>query len=346
MRRFLPVLFLLIIAPVIAELLYGTVSITQASALLFVLPIYGAGALLIRELVRRSGRGWSSILLLGVAYGTVEEGLVLQSFFNPTLYGAAHWGARIFGINGVYVELQLVLHAVWSVAIPILLTELIFPSIRRGTPYLGRFGLFVTALFYVIGVLVLMFSTHVMLAPGYWAPPVLLATAGLAVLVLVVIALSMLPKTSVSSENQIAAPQPWIPFLVSGIGSFGYLALLIVLWRVEPAFAQWPLVLVPMLCALFLAITVARLVRHWSQASNWGDRHLLALASGALLAHTLVGFLDIQNTTTRLGLVVLGLIMMILLSLLALHIRHKGRSAALARSKDDESGRSDSRRPL
>ena len=86
MRRFLPVLVLVVIAPVVAELLYGTVAITQIVAVLFVLPIYGAGALLIREVVRRSGRGWGSILLLGGAYGIFEEGLVLQSFFNSTLY--------------------------------------------------------------------------------------------------------------------------------------------------------------------------------------------------------------------------------------------------------------------
>ena len=80
--------------------------------------IYGPGVLLIRELVRRSGRGWASILLLGAAYGFIEEGLSLQSLFNPKLYNAADWGARIFGINGVYTETVIVIHAVWSAAIP------------------------------------------------------------------------------------------------------------------------------------------------------------------------------------------------------------------------------------
>src|SRR4051812_14548163 len=109
MSRFLPVIVLVLLAPVVAELLYGTISVTQATALLFVLPIYGAGALLIREVVRRSERGWGSILLLGAAYGVIEEGLVLQSFFNPTLYRASEWGARLFGVNWVYVEAMLVL---------------------------------------------------------------------------------------------------------------------------------------------------------------------------------------------------------------------------------------------
>ena len=71
MRRFLPVIVLVLLSPVVAELLVGSTPISQIIALLFVLPIYDAGALLIRELVRRSGRGWGSILLLVVAYGIV-----------------------------------------------------------------------------------------------------------------------------------------------------------------------------------------------------------------------------------------------------------------------------------
>jgi hypothetical protein len=101
MRRFLPMIVLVVMAPVIAELLYGTVSINQTIALLFVLPIYGAGALLIRELVRRNGRGWASILFLGGAYGIIEEGIALQSFFNNTLYNASSIIPSTTLLNGV-----------------------------------------------------------------------------------------------------------------------------------------------------------------------------------------------------------------------------------------------------
>lgn len=96
MRRFLPVIVLVLITPLIAELLWGSTPIAYAARLLAILPMYGAGALLIRELVRRSKRGWTSILLLGAAYAIVEEGLALQSFFNPRsmrhLPGGTHPG--------------------------------------------------------------------------------------------------------------------------------------------------------------------------------------------------------------------------------------------------------------
>jgi hypothetical protein len=108
MRQRLPALVLVFMAPLVAELLAGTTPLGQPLVLAFLLPIYlplyGAGALLMRELVRRSGRGWASMLLLGAAYGFIEEGFASQSLFNPTLYHAADWGARILGINGVFTE--------------------------------------------------------------------------------------------------------------------------------------------------------------------------------------------------------------------------------------------------
>ena len=100
------------------------------------------GALLIRDVLRRSGRGWIGILLLGAAYGFIEEGIALQSLFNPDLYNASAWG-RLGPINAVYTEAVIPIHAIWSAAVPILLTDLFFPE-RRSLPYLGRGGLIVT----------------------------------------------------------------------------------------------------------------------------------------------------------------------------------------------------------
>ncbi len=95
MGRILPSIVLVSIAFIVAELLLGSASITQPILWPFLLLIYGPGALLIRESVRRSKRGCESVVLLGAAYGFVEEGLALESLYNPTLYGAADWGARI-----------------------------------------------------------------------------------------------------------------------------------------------------------------------------------------------------------------------------------------------------------
>jgi probable HAF family extracellular repeat protein len=51
--------------------------------LLVLTALYGSGSILIRELSLRWRKGWPSILALGAAYGIVEEGLMVKSFFDP-----------------------------------------------------------------------------------------------------------------------------------------------------------------------------------------------------------------------------------------------------------------------
>src|SRR5215208_3347377 len=112
----------------VAEVLFGATPVSNLGALLPDVAVYGCGALLIREVVRRRGLGWSSILLLGVAFGIVEEGLALESLFNPGLFNAGDLGGRALGINWVWAQWTLGYHAVWSISIPIVLTELVFPD--------------------------------------------------------------------------------------------------------------------------------------------------------------------------------------------------------------------------
>ena len=50
-------------------------------------PLYGGGALLVRETALRLGAGWPGIFLLGLAYGIVEEAYVDMSLFNPNFLG-------------------------------------------------------------------------------------------------------------------------------------------------------------------------------------------------------------------------------------------------------------------
>jgi hypothetical protein len=66
-----PALLLLLLAPAVAEVLFGATPVSNLGAPLPDIAVYGCGALLIREVVRR-GLGWTSILALGVAFGIVE----------------------------------------------------------------------------------------------------------------------------------------------------------------------------------------------------------------------------------------------------------------------------------
>lgn len=51
---------------------------------IFLGSLYGSGVLLVRDYARRWNKGWRSILLLGAAYGIIEEGIPVRSFFSPT----------------------------------------------------------------------------------------------------------------------------------------------------------------------------------------------------------------------------------------------------------------------
>ena len=62
MKRAAPVLALLLLAPWVGEFLLGNISVRQLPALLILALLYGCGALLIREVTRRTSRGWPTIL--------------------------------------------------------------------------------------------------------------------------------------------------------------------------------------------------------------------------------------------------------------------------------------------
>ncbi|WP_445183798.1 hypothetical protein ACTXG6_36055 [Pseudonocardia sp. Cha107L01] len=108
-------------------------------------PAYAGAALLIRETVRRRGPGWGSVLLFGTAYGLAEEGLALQSLTSTGMYPVADWAPRVAGINTAYTVMVLPYHAVLSIALPILMVDLLFPR-HRGSPYLRTRGLICSAL--------------------------------------------------------------------------------------------------------------------------------------------------------------------------------------------------------
>src|SRR5437588_4144985 len=81
--RIAPAILLFFLAPLVAEFVLGDLTFAQIGALFALAPLYGGGAILIREITRRSGRGWPTFLLLGLAYAFLEEALLTQSLFNP-----------------------------------------------------------------------------------------------------------------------------------------------------------------------------------------------------------------------------------------------------------------------
>ncbi len=296
-------LLLAVLAPASAELTLGTVSWRMAWLMLLYVPIYGAGAVFIREVVRRTGRGWPSLLLMGLVYGLVEEGLALQSLTSPHLYGAAGWAPRILGVNTAYAELNLVYHAVFSIAVPVVLVELRFPA----RPYLGRTGLIVSGSIALLGAALIRISVPPAEDPGYALP--VIAVVGLIglIIALTVVALR-LPRFAVPAAPP---PRPLFVGLFAGAAVLAYLGLI---WPFGGGRGSWAFL--PMGLAALVGAGAAVVLARWSAA--WTPRHRLAAVTGALLAHTAFGLATAATSTVdRIVLAGLGVLEYLLCNHLA-----------------------------
>jgi hypothetical protein len=97
---------------------------------------YGSAAVVIRDLARRTGRGWPTMLLLALAFGVVEEGLLTQSLFNPDYLGLHKLSfgyLPALGIGLPWTIFVLTLHVVWSIATPIAVPSRSSRSGSRGS---------------------------------------------------------------------------------------------------------------------------------------------------------------------------------------------------------------------
>jgi len=278
-RRTAPAWVLVLLAPYIGEFLFGNTTLSMAFSYLIDAAMYGAGAVLVREVARRTGRGWPTMLALSLGYGLVEEGLGDMSLFNPDFAGQHLLRAgNLFGIGWPWWLFVLTLHVVWSMGASIALAEALFA--RRGTaPWLGRVGLTVTAVVFAasIGIMQAVFRTGFANFPGYRL------SAGQAALTLALVAASVAVAFAFRRVGHPTGtgrvPAPWLVVLLAAVaGGIFQIAV-----HILPG--GWP---VPVFLALYAAGIVA-LVR-WSRRTGWSARHRFSPAAGALLVYCVVGF--------------------------------------------------------
>ncbi len=98
--------------------------LTSPVSLLFISAFYGSVALLVREFWRRTGAGWAAVLLLGMAGGAINEGVIAGTWYRVQYPGYALVG----GIDPAVAAGLTVFHALVSAVLPILLVELAFPA--------------------------------------------------------------------------------------------------------------------------------------------------------------------------------------------------------------------------
>jgi len=279
-RGIWPALGLVFVAPLVAEFLLGNLPIKLLPALIVLAPMYGGGALLIREAVRRTGRGWPSILLLGMAYGIFEEAYTTQSLFNPN-YLKLNLGLLTpayipsLGIGAWWTLWMLMVHGIWSISTPIALVEASVPD-RARTSWLGRVGLVVVAIVFLIG-------ACANAAIGYKQDQFLASMgqfAGAAVAIVLLVALAFVIPHRHGHFGGAMAPSAWVVGATALV--FGSSALFV------PMGWGWGAV------AVLLALDAAMLalVVTWSRRSGWGLTDQLALGAGAALAYGWHAFLQ------------------------------------------------------
>lgn len=290
MKRIAPAIGLFFLAPFVAEYLLGDFPLTKLGYLVIMAPMYGGGALLIREVVRRSSKGWPTILMLAFAYAALEEAFTTQTLFNPNylqlnLHLLDHAYIPALGIGAWWTVFVLTLHTVWSISTSIALIEACVPD-RATTPWLHWPGLTVdTVLFVLAAVASTRFEIH---HDHFLATRAQFSISAL-VVVLAVIAAFLLPAREAGTGTG-QAPDPFAVGVLALIAASFFLL-------VPPALG-WAAVAIYLVLDLIVIVSVTAL----SQRAGWGGRHRLALAAGAALAYGWHAFLTtpVGGGTNRL----------------------------------------------
>ena len=315
-----PWLALLLLAPAVGELLSGSsppAEFFQPFGFTIMTVLYGCGALICRELKVRWRKGVGSLLLLGCAYAILEEGLMVASFFNPDWMdlGALKGFGRALEVNWVWAVELTIYHAFFSVTVPVLLVELIYPD-RKAQPWLSGRGLKVAAGALALDVVggLLLFGRML----GYYPPvPQYLFFAGIAYLF--VQAAAKLPSnwlrrgTRPMRRPLYYAALSLATVLVSGL-------VIGVPPNVSRAFYAPALVIV---VEVLLILVVVNHLRgfNWREARR---SHLLGLVLGAVLffvAITPIHELDATRVDDTSGMMLVGAGFLALLAYLWLRVR-------------------------
>lgn len=272
--RWVPVLALMLLAPWFAEFSWGGYPVQYLPvAVLFVGPMYGGAALLIRELVVRTGRGWPTTLLLAAAFGLAQCAIVDQSLFNPG-YGRFDFQhpAHIGGIDiSIYWLVAFVSgHVVASIAAPLVVVQTW--SRRPTEPWLSARGLWVVGALYVLATVVNHVGVKDEDGDGFQARPLQVLVAAAAVLLLIAAALLWRRRTS----HDRRVPTPWL------LAALGFLAYLLYL----PGESTVALVV-----GLVVIVAVIVAVGTWSRSARWSATHTFALVMGSTLVGMVMPFL-------------------------------------------------------
>jgi hypothetical protein len=286
-----PAIALLLLSPIMVNLLFGSIRITNPFALLPATLGWGCGTLIIRELARRHGLGWPAIMLLGLSLAVLEECVILQTSFAPLIgVDPNHVFGRAFGVNWPYFLWALGHEVVLAVGVPILLVELFYPE-RRHQSWLGNKGLVFCSVVFVLGAVLTWYGWTQIFMPKFFPQSALGVAPSSIVIALtaaVVFATIALKSRSFFGREILAATPPRVWQLGAAALAVGIVwsALLFLAYGAVPRLPA----AIPLAIGVAMAAAAVVAVSRWSARAGWTDLHSLALALGALAAAMLAGF--------------------------------------------------------
>jgi hypothetical protein len=250
---------------------------TRPLILLFISAFYGSVALLVREFMRRRQARWTSVLMLGMAAGCVNEGVIAGTWYKVQYSGYALTG----GVDPAVAVGLTVFHALYSTVLPVLLVNLMFPTVAD-RPWLGRRGLTICP--------VLLALT----AAAGFGPA---AHRGMKAVVLVIVAALVvtalaLPDAPARVVRVVAVPGVGRLRLAGAAGTVAFFVAFAIIPGIVgsavPAarLAGWQVFLIIGMIAFFWAVVATG--RNWTGRAGWGDRQTLAVITGGLMP-TIIG---------------------------------------------------------
>jgi hypothetical protein len=295
-RRLPPALALLVLSPTLGELLSGSsppLEFFNPVTFILLAGLYGSGAILVRELTLRWQKGWPTLLVLGVAYAIVEEGLMCKSFFDANWPDVGVLGVygRWLGVNWVWTVHLIGFHTAFSIAAPILLVEVLYPD-RKSEPWVSarQFRILLYAMAIVVALGFCFFPKP---ENPFVPPPIGFGLAVVTVILLVVLARRLPPALSLTSASDKLSRA----FYFFTVGFAGTFLWFVVFWTLPQAPVH---ALLTCLLGLTLsAVVLLAVLRQSGEARLWGERHRLALAAGALMFFILLAPLQELDNPKR-----------------------------------------------
>jgi hypothetical protein len=286
-------LTLAIVSPLIAEVLSGATKFSVLFALVPEILVWGCGALVIREAVRRWRGGWTSMPLLGLGLSIAEEFVVQQTSLAPLPFpGAlAHYG-RAWGVNWIYFLFMLGYESVWCVLVPVQVTELLFGS-RRHVPWLGNRGLIIVAVLFLIGSRFAWYAWIKRVRPMIfhlppYHPGALMIGSGVLVIALLAILAYLVRRVGTGKPNPArGVPPAWVVVVLGFVLGCPFCALMsFVFAPAEPHVAFGVLMAGGIAWAVLVYLRIGRLTR----SAYWSDMHRWALTFGSTILCMAAGF--------------------------------------------------------